>query len=141
MKKTCAPALGRTRSIEPKPDFPAFADRAALLVEPDRQERRDDQEPGERGEEDVVAPEPDERPDERDRQHEHADAVGDAGGGTGPEVAPARGKPAQPFQERKVALEPRVAGLADAGGLAEQPVGLVGLAHVLLLQQADLAAR
>ena len=54
---------------------------------------------------------------------------------------PARRQPAESLEWLQVALKPSVTRLADSRGLAEQPVGLVGLAHVPLLQQADLAAR
>ena len=112
-----------------KADLPAFAQRAALLVESDREERSDDQEACQRREEDVVASEFEQRPDEGDRQHEHADPIGDAARWPVPEIAPAERQPPQALQHRQVALQGGIAGLADARGLAQHPVGLVALVH------------
>ena len=72
-EETCAPARGRTRKHRAEGDLPAFLDRAALLVEADCQERRDDHEPGKRRKQDVVAPGGGERPRKSDRQEEDHD--------------------------------------------------------------------
>ena len=46
-----------------------------------------------------------------------------------------------PSKSGRSPLKARVARFADARGLAEQPVRLVGLAHLTPPQHADLAAR
>ena len=105
MKKTCAPARGRTRSIDAEADRPAFLDRPALFVEADRQERRHDHEAGERGKQDVVAPERDERPHEGNRQNEHyRDRRPDWKPDWIQKSRQPADKPAESFEERQVTL-------------------------------------
>ena len=114
MKKICAPARGLTaeHSVHRRPL--AIFDCPALLIEPDRKDRRDDHEARKGWKQDVVPSQREHHPDKDNRNDEHREPIGQAEAGPYHEVAPACREPAERRSHRQVALELGISCLLDA---------------------------
>ena len=129
---------GRSRStkiMRRKRQRLAGLDGAALLVEPDREQRADHHEAGQRREQDVVEAEREQPPDDGERDREHRKAVGEARAGLDEQIAPAGRSQPKAAAARQVAR-----GCARVGPAARR-VRTSAVIIVRLSSAGGLAAR